>query len=330
MDGHWLVNLKGSNLSQRRPIHHAQNPQFHRRADSLTAISCAATGFAQGNQTFQQRWYFASDFGLWSIPGQQANTFQWSPGSICNVSANGSATSFYAFNTNAPVLVTDATAANNEVLTPSAVTNTNSFCSITVTPSHSHYSFKVSSGTGGLQEALNSIAAQQVAPSVVWLDRNWYTLANAVPGTTPATIIGAAAGGVSRILVDDTTAPFTPYIWNGTAYSTTGTWVNTKPTAATGAATGTATSKVATGSALAGTYAFTTGTGTTGTVFTLTWAGSSTQFQYQPVCTVQDTSAVKAPTLTVTPTFSSNALLTVSVASALSSTTAYSFRWACH
>jgi hypothetical protein len=163
----------------------------------------------------------------------------------------------------------------------------------------------------------------------VWLDRNWYALANAVPGTTPASIISNAKGGVSAILVDDTTAGFTYYVWNGSAYAS-GTWVNTAPTAATGAAVGTGSAKVATGTALNGTYSFTTGTGTTGTVFTLTWAGSSTQFQYAPACTVTSIGATAPPTLTVTPTFGSNALLTVSVGSALASSTPYSFQWSCY
>ena len=151
---------------------------------------------------------------------------------------------------------------------------------------------------------------------MVWLDPNWYALANTIPSTTPATIIGAAAGKITAILVDNTTAGFTYYVWNGSAYAS-GTWVNTAPTAATGAATGTATSKVATGTALQGTYSFTTGTGTTGTVFTETWA-TSAQFQYAPTCTVISTGATAPPTLTITPTYgSSHALLTVSVASAL-------------
>ncbi len=294
----------------------------------LAAIG-AVSGLAQGNQTFQQRWYFASDFGQWAVRGQQANTYQWSPGTVCNVSANGSSTNFFAFNTNARVLIVDATPANSEVVTPSSVTQTNAFCSIAVAPANNHYSFQIVSGTGGLQEVLNSIGSTQAAPAVVWLDPNWYALANAVPSTTPATIIGAAAGKITAILVDNTTAGFTYYVWNGTAYAS-GTWVNTAPTAATGAATGTATSKVATGTALQGTYSFTTGTGTTGTVFTETWA-TSAQFQYAPTCTVISTGATAPPTLTITPTYgSSHALLTVSVASALASTTAYSFQWACH
>jgi hypothetical protein len=297
---------------------------------ALVATSAAVPAMAQGNQTFMQRWYFASDFGQWAVRGQQANTYQWSPGTVCNVSAVGSSTSFFAFNTNAPVLISDITGptTNNEVVTPSSVTQTNAYCTIAVSPSHNHYSFQVQSGTGGLQEALNAISPTAVVPAVVWLDRNWYSLANAVPSTTPAAIITAAAGGVSAILVDNTTAPFTNYVWQGTAYAS-GTWVNTAPTAATGAAAGSATSKVATGTALSGTYSFTTGTATTGTVFTETWA-TSNQFVYSPVCTVISTGATAPPTLTVTPTYAGHALLTVTVAAALTSTTAYSFQWACH
>jgi hypothetical protein len=299
---------------------------------ALVATGAAVPAMAQGNQTFTQRWYFASDFGQWAVRGQQANTYQWSPGTVCNVSAVGSSTSFFAFSTNAPVLISDITGptTNNEVVTPSSVTQTNAYCTIAVSPSHNHYSFQVQSGTGGLQEALNAISPTAVVPAVVWLDRNWYSLANAVPSTTPAAIITAAAGGVSAILVDNTTAPFTNYVWQGTAYAS-GTWVNTAPTAATGAAAGSATSKVATGTALSGTYSFTTGTATTGTVFTETWA-TSNQFVYSPVCTVISTGATAPPTLTVTPTYAggTHALLTVTVAAALTSTTAYSFQWACH
>jgi hypothetical protein len=302
---------------------------------ALVAIG-AAPAEAQGNQSYQQRWFFASDFGQWAVRGQQANTYQWSPGTVCNVSANGSATGFLAFNTDAPVEIIDATPANNEVVTPTSVTQNASFCTIAVSPAHNHYSFQMVSGTGGLQEALNSISPTRSVPAIVWLDPNWYALANAVPATTPATIVGAATGEITAILVDNTTAPFTNYIWGGTAYAA-GTWVNTAPTAATGAATGTATSKVLTGTALTGTYSFTTGTATTGTVFTLTWglntSTTTAQFNYAPTCTVVPTpGSTIPPTLTIATTYpsSTHALLTVSVASALTSTTAYSFQWACH
>lgn len=304
---------------------------------TLAALGAAVTGNAQGNQTYGQRWYFASDFGQWQVVGQQANTYQWSPGSLCLASAVGSTQStFFPFNTNAPVEIVDPNPTLNEVVTPSSVTNTNSFCSITVAPSNTHYSFRVQSGTGGLQEALNSISPTLAAPTVVWLDPNWYTLAVNVPGTTPATIIGAAKGGVSRILVDDTTAPFTNYVWGGTAYAS-GTWVNTKPTAAAGAAAGTSPTISDAGAALTGTVSLTSGTATTtGTLFTLTYGSSASattsQFLYAPVCTVTSTGANVAPALTVTPTFvsSTHALVTVTVAAAPVASTAYTFQYACH
>jgi hypothetical protein len=173
------------------------------------------------------------------------------------------------------VLLVDATPANTEVVTPSAVTQTATTCQITVTPSNQHYSFQATSGTGGLQEALNAIAPTVPAPSVVWLDRNWYSLANQIPGTTPSAIISAAVGGVAAILVDNTTAPFAYYVWQGTAYAA-GTWVNTKPTAAAGAAAGSSPSISDAGSALSGTVSLTTGTATTtGTLFTLTYGSNA-------------------------------------------------------
>ena len=45
----------------------------------LAAIG-AVSGLAQGNQTFQQRWYFASDFGQWAVRGQQGQHLPVVPG----------------------------------------------------------------------------------------------------------------------------------------------------------------------------------------------------------------------------------------------------------
>jgi hypothetical protein len=300
---------------------------------ALVAICAAPVAVAQGNQTFMQRWYFASDFGQWAVRGQQANTYQWSPGTVCLVSPTGSAgAAFFPFATNAPVEIVDVTGptTNNEVVTPSAVTNSNAYCTIAVSPGSNHYSFDVVSGTGGLQEVLNNISRTATAPAIVWLDRNWYALANSVPSTTPAAIIAAAKGGVSAILVDDTTAGFTYYVWNGSAYAS-GTWLNTKPTTAYGAAVGSPTGTSDTGTALTGIVKVTTGTGTTGIVFTETWS-TSNQFAYAPTCTVVLLGATAPPTLTVTPTYAggTHAVLTVTVASAMASTTPYSFQWSCY
>ena len=294
----------------------------------LTAV-CAVLGFAQvANTPFTSPWYFASSFQLWSVNGQSPNTYIFQGRNLCN--SAGQNVNFFVFNaSNTPVLIADANTANSEVVTPSAVVNTAGSCGVTMAPAHNHYNFQLRSGTAGLQEAIDVLDGQGAWPTLVILDKNWWTIANQIPGTTAATILGAAKGDASVILTDITTLGPAYYVWSGTAY-VAGTWVNTAPTAATGAATGTATSKVATGTALSGTYSFTTGTGTTGTVFTETWATSS-QFLYAPTCSVTSTGATVPPTLTVATTYpsSTHGLLTVSVAAAMASTTPYSFSWNC-
>lgn len=292
----------------------------------LTAV-CAVLGFAQmATRPYSSPWYFASSFNLWSINGQSPNTYIFQGRSVCN--SQGQNVQFFDFSTTGPVLIADANTANSEVKTPSAIVNTAGSCGVTIAPSNNHYNFTLKSGTAGLQEAINSLDGQGAWPTLVILDKNWWSNANQIPGTTAATILGAAKGDASVIIEDVTTLGPTYYVWNGSVYAS-GTWVNTAPTAATGAAAGTATSKVATGTALSGTYSFTTGTGTTGTVFTETWANSG-QFQAAPgSCTVTSTGATAPPTLTVTNSYSSHGIMTVSVASALASTTAYSFSWNC-
>lgn len=292
----------------------------------LTAV-CAVLGFAQtANTPFTAPWYFASSFNLWSINGQSPNTYIFQGRSVCN--SQGQNVQFFDFSTTGPVLIADANTAKSEVKTPSAIVNTAGSCGVTIAPSNNHYNFTLKSGTAGLQEAINSLDGQGAWPTLVILDKNWWSNANQIPGTTAATILGAAKGDASVMVEDITTLGPTYYVWNGSAYAS-GTWLNTAPTAATGAAAGSATSKVATGTALSGTYSFTTGTGTTGTVFTETWANSG-QFQAAPgSCTVTSTGATAPPTLTVTNSYSSHGIMTVSVASALASTTAYSFSWNC-
>lgn len=252
----------------------------------ILAAICAVSGFAQSGQPFQQREFFASDFGQWRVPSQSANTFQWFPGSICNVSAAG--INLIPFATNAPVLIVDQTSANTEVVTPSAVTTTSTSCSITVTPLNQHYSFSVTSATGGLQEVLNQISSSNAYPAVVVLDRNWYTLAAAVVGKTPASIIAAAAGNSKAILVDRTTAPFTYYSWNGTNYTVSAS-NQTVPTVAASTGAGTSPTISVVGTGTSGVVTLTTGTTPTAsaTIFTLTWpAIASGGFQYAPNCTV--------------------------------------------
>ena len=230
---------------------------------ALIFAAISAAGFAQSNQSYQQRWLFASDFGQWTIHNQTASTYSWSPSSICLSSANGSSTTFVPFNTNAPVEIVDLTnPTQNEVKTPSAVSYNASVCSIGITPTYTHYSFYVQSGTAGLQEAINSVSPTAPYPTLIWIDRNWYSMAWNVPGTIPAAIIASAAGNNNAVIVDNTTAPFTYWVWNGTSY------------AASGATTNFPNQKVSSYTNIAAPTALSTSSVTTGIITTSTTGGT--------------------------------------------------------
>ena len=176
----------------------------------------------QGAQTFPQKQYYASDYGQWQIRGQSANTYTFFPISVCTVPTPSSG-SFFPFNTNASVFILDATPANSELVTPSAVTPSasnpsSSQCGVTITPANNHYSFSLLSGTGGLQEVLNQIPSGVAYSVPVILDRNWYSLINSIPTQSAAAVIASVAGSYNAPLVDNTTTPFTYYLWNGAAY----------------------------------------------------------------------------------------------------------------
>jgi hypothetical protein len=183
---------------------------------TLAALITLAGGSANA-QTFPQNWYWAANYGQWAIKGQAANTYTFSPASVCQVPAPQNGV-FFPFSTNAPVFVQDAVSTANEDLTPSSVINNGSQCGIVVTASNSHYSFYLRSGTGGLQEAINAQSSSATYPALIYLDRNWYAQAAAVPNTTPAAIIAAAVGNSEVYLLDITTNPWTPYKWSGSAY----------------------------------------------------------------------------------------------------------------
>lgn len=284
----------------------------------------AASAQSSTKSPFQQPVYYAIDYGQWAIASQQANTYLFSPQGLCTASASGG--QFFPFATNAPVLIVDATPANTDVVTPSTVTNAASQCGFTASPSHSHYSFQIKSGTAGLQESLNALASPTTAyPATINLDRNWFATAASIPGTTPLTIIGAAAGNGHAFLVDITSGAPIYYVWNGTAYAS-GTWTNGKPTAAAGAAAGTSPTISDAGTALATTVSLAAGTSTTtGTLFTLTW-GTGKGFTYAPSgCTVTSNGTNSFTTFTSAISGTSTPVLTVTATSAPTASTAYSF-----
>lgn len=297
----------------------------------LLGIAPAVHAQSSTHTPYTQSDYYAVDYGQWGIKSQQANTYLFSPIGLCQ--ANASGTSFFPFATNAPVLIADATAANSEVVTPTSVTNASNQCGFAAAPANNHFSFQIVSGTGGLQETLNALAVNQkttALPARIILDRNWYGIAGAIPGSSSATILAAAKGNAHAFLTDTTTAGNTNYVWNGTAYAV-GTWVNTKPTPAAGAAAGTGATITDAATALAPTVALTTGTATTtGTLFTLTYATTS-QFQYAPTCTVATTGPNSFTAFTTATTFAGGAAtVTVTATAAPLASVAYKFAVNCY
>lgn len=273
----------------------------------------------------------AAVYGGWSLAGQAANTYTFTPTTLCTVHGMQGLT-YPAFSSlggvAAPVYINDTgTPSNSEIVTPSAVLT----CGVTVSPAHTHTTFSLQSGTAGLQEALNALAASAVLrPAVINLDVAWYAQAVILPGTTPAAIVAAAKGSPAAYLEDTTTSPPTYYVWNGTAYAT-GTWTNASPSVTAGAAAGTgpAISVVAGSAAMKGTVQLTTGTATTtGTLYTLTWP-STGSFQYAPTCTVQSVGSNSFTAFTTATAYSSQATLTVTATSAPAVSTVYLFSYSC-
>jgi hypothetical protein len=296
----------------------------------LAAIGAVA-GFAQtATSPFSAPWYFATSFQLWSINGQSPNTYIFQGRSLCN--SAGQNLNFFDFATNAPVLIADANTANSEVKTPSAIVNTAGSCGVTIAPSNNHYNFLLKSGTAGLQEGINVLDGQGAWPALLILDKNWWTIANQIPGTYATAILGAAKGDASVIVADITTLGPTYYVWNGTAYAS-GTWVNTAPTLAAGASAGAGptVANASTATALAGIAGVKTGTATTtGTLFTETWA-TSAQFAAAPICTVVSSGANSFTAFTVATSYgSSHGILTVTVpTTAPAVSTQYYFTYNC-
>lgn len=271
-------------------------------------------------------------YGQWSLAGQAANTYTFSPTSLCSVGSLGGMRfpAFSAFGaSNAPVFINDTgTPANSEVVTPSAILT----CGVTISPAHTHTAFSLNSGTAGLQDAINAVVTGATAyPIVVLLDRNWYAQVATIPGVNAPAIIFNAKGIPAAYLEDVTTAPHSLYVWNGTNY-VPGTWTNIAPAVAVGAAAGTGTAISVTLASTAGVGAvqLTTGTGTTtGTLYTLDWATTGS-FLYAPTCTVTSIGGTPFTTFTVAPTFaSSHATLTVTATSAPAVSTVYLFSYSC-
>jgi hypothetical protein len=90
-------------------------------------------------------------------------------------------------------------------------------CSVAMTTTYPHSTpFYLTSGTGGLQEALSNGIETGGGPTTVILNADWYTQ---VKPANPATVLASVKGSTSLGLVDVTTTPYTYYQWNGSNYA---------------------------------------------------------------------------------------------------------------
>lgn len=308
------------------------------------ALSLAAAAPLSAQQLVPPGSYRAVDYANTVLQNQSPNSFVWNQnGNGCfGTPGNSATTPFFLFSGSIggttvyfPQLITDfSQPTHNELATPTATSQTSSQCSFTAATTYSHTTFQVSSGTGGLQEAVASLSASPV-PATVILDPVWYQRVLYLPGLgTPESIIKALKGATNVQIVDVTTSPYVYWRWNGSAYAATAlSGGSSAPTVAAGAAAGTSpTISNASGDGNTMVVSLTSGSATTtGTLFTETWA-TSNAFLYPPTCLVNSTGATAFTAFTYAVTYpsSTHALLTVTATSApTASTSGYGFRVIC-
>jgi hypothetical protein len=154
----------------------------------------------------------ASQFGEFQVPGIDTGSLQFEP-TACQVSGGGK--NFAAFTVGVPIKIVDSNPNLTEVQTPAAVFINQ--CAVSMGTTYIHSTpFYLTSGTGGLQEALTNGPVKAGGPNTVILNADWYAL---VAPSNPATVIASVNGSTALGLVDVTTTPYTAYQWNGTAYA---------------------------------------------------------------------------------------------------------------
>jgi hypothetical protein len=168
----------------------------------------------------------AAQFGEFAVTGN-GNGFTF-PTAACQVDGGGK--SFQAFSPGVPIKIVDANPSQTEVVTPLAVFLTGG-CSVSLLTNYAHTSFFLTSGTGGLQEAINNGRTQAGSANTIILNAEWYAL---VAPSNPATVIATVTGGSGFGLVDVTTAPYSYYSWNGSHFVSAGTAGGGSPTGSAG------------------------------------------------------------------------------------------------
>ena len=157
----------------------------------------------------------ASQYGKWRVPGYAANTYSHSrrPRAGCREAPASSSPLPWARRLRSST----ATLAQSETVTPTSTVDSDVTCAVSIAPVNSHQlPFYITSGTGGLQEALNENLTNPQTNTII-LDNAFYQLVGGAP--TPAAIIAAAQGGTNLGLVDVTQVPTVWYQWNGSHYA---------------------------------------------------------------------------------------------------------------
>lgn len=289
----------------------------------IASVALVAAGVARAQTPTGQ--VIVSQFNQWRVPGTvslASGTNTAIPFSPCQVS--GANKNFSAFTASVPVKIVDPNNPSiDEVVSPSAVVLAPSNCTVTFTTTNAHpIPYYITSGTAGLQEAVNATALSGVQNTAL-IDKSFY----AFGGT--ATIIHAATASPTLSLLDVTQAPYVPYQSISAVYTAEGNsgGAAASVTAAAGAAAGTSpTGPTNVGNGNTFTVSLTTGTATTtGTLFTETWASSGSFGHVQNV-TVTSTGANVPPAFTFTVTGSTTHVLTVTMASTPPTATAYTFQ----
>jgi hypothetical protein len=309
----------GPPIDGRQPKHNFKERKGMKRILTLIAsVALVAAGVARA-QTGQ---VIVSQYNQWRVSGTVAlaagaNTAI--PFESCLVS--GANSNFVAFTVGVPIKIVDPNNPSiDEVVSPSAVALSPGNCKVTFTTTNVHsIPYYITSGTAGLQEAVNA-SALSGAQNTALIDKSFYAFGGS------AAIIHGATGSANLGLLDVTQAPIVAYRSTSGVYTANGNVGGASPTAVAGAAAGTSSIISNVGKGNTFTVSLTTGTATTtGTLYTETWPATGS-FGYAPNVTVTATGPNIPPAFTYTVTGTSTHILTVTVASAPTASTAYTFQ----
>src|SRR6202453_2477867 len=153
----------------------------------------------------------AAEYGEFQVAGSTTGGFYFPP-ATCQVSGGGK--NFAAFSAGTPIKIIDSNPSLTEVATPTSVYI--GVCSVNMATAYTHAPpFYLTSGTGGLQEAITANQTND-GPNIILLTAEWYKLI--APGNA-ASIIASVHGIPDLGLADITTTPYTFYQWNGSQYA---------------------------------------------------------------------------------------------------------------